>query len=58
MIILKDTTMNEIIDFLNQADQYGKSIKTSINIQGNDDDRQTVSYEARLLKRIFLKLRS
>ena len=39
MIILKDTTMNEIIDFLNQADQFGKAIKTSINIQSNDDER-------------------
>ncbi len=58
MIILKDQTMNEIIDFLNQADQYGKAIKTAITIGDADDTKNNVSYEARLLKRMFLKLRN
>lgn len=50
--------MNEIVDFLNQADQYGKTIKTAININETDDSKNNVSYEARLLKRMFLKLRN
>ena len=28
LIILKDTSISEILDFLDAADQYGKAIKT------------------------------
>jgi len=28
LIILKDTTISEVLDFLDAADQYGKAIKT------------------------------
>jgi tetratricopeptide repeat protein 30 len=30
LIILKDTSISEILDFLDAADQYGKAIKTVI----------------------------
>lgn len=60
MIMLQDVTYQEILSFLNAADQYGKNILTIIS-QGpeSEDDATTnnVSYEARMLKRLFLKLR-
>lgn len=28
MIIMKDTTISEVLDFLDAADQYGKNIPT------------------------------
>ena len=60
MIMLQDVTYNEILSFLDAADQYGKNILTIIS-QGpeSEDDATTnnVSYEARMLKRLFLKLR-
>ena len=37
MIILKDTSISEILDFLDAADQYGKQIQTvSTKIIGNE----------------------
>lgn len=39
------------------ADAEGKKIPTVINPLEDLDERQTVSYEARELKRMFLKLK-
>lgn len=57
MIVLKDQAFNEILNFLDAAEIHGKEIKTIINPLGETDDTKTVTYEARLLKRMFLKLR-
>jgi tetratricopeptide repeat protein 30 len=57
MLILKDTSINEMIDFLDMADEHGKKIPTVINPLEELDERHTVSYEARELKRMFIKLR-
>jgi len=57
MLILKDTSISEIIDFLDMADEHGKKIPTVINPLEELDERHTVSYEARELKRMFAKLR-
>ena len=57
MLIVKDTSLSEIIDFLDMADQHGKNIATVINPLQEPDEKKTVSYEARELKRMFLKLR-
>jgi len=57
MIILKDASISEITMFLEQAEQIGKSIATVINPLEATDEKHTVAYEARLLKRMFLKLR-
>lgn len=56
-IILKDVTFSEILDFLDVAEQYGKDIPTVLQIQEQINEQQTVSYEARLLKHMFYKLR-
>jgi len=55
MIILKDTSLSEILDFLDAADQHGKAIPTQINTLEAHNEKHTVSYEARLIKRMFLK---
>jgi len=63
MLHLKDSSMHDIINFLDQADEHGARISTVINVHvdpsGNDTmdlSTHTVSYEARQLKRIFLRL--
>lgn len=57
MLIIKDTSISEIVDFLDMADEHGKKIPTVINPLEEVDERNTVSYEARELKRMFIKLR-
>lgn len=57
MIVLKDQSFNEILNFLDAAEIHGKDIKTKIDPLGNVDETKTVTYEARVLKRMFLKLR-
>merc|ERR1719498_2351415 len=64
MLMLKDASIHEIINFLDAADQNGANIMTVIAPTVDPDgthqvDKAThnVSYEARQLKKIFLKLR-
>ncbi|EAR85890.1 tetratricopeptide repeat protein (macronuclear) [Tetrahymena thermophila SB210] len=57
-IILKDQSIIEIIDFLDQADTQCKTIPSVINPLEALDEKKTVSYEARLLKRMIFKLRN
>jgi len=66
MIMLKDSSVHEIIEFLEAADQHGGEIVTVIPSAvkpspngGEEQDtvKHNVSYEARMLKKIFLKLR-
>eukprot|EP00742_Colponemidia_sp_Colp-10_P002065 GILJ01002206.1.p1 GENE.GILJ01002206.1~~GILJ01002206.1.p1 ORF type:complete len:660 (+),score=124.52 GILJ01002206.1:316-2295(+) len=59
MIMLKDATFHEILQFLDAADQYGKNILTVLNggPQDAQPEKNNVSYEARMLKKMFLKLR-
>mmetsp|Transcript_17791 Transcript_17791/g.18537 ORF Transcript_17791/g.18537 Transcript_17791/m.18537 type:complete len:662 (-) Transcript_17791:23-2008(-) len=64
MLILKDSSMNEVIEFLEKAELHGKNISTIMGPQidiGNgepplDPATHNVAYEARQLKAIFLKL--
>ena len=57
MIVIKDTTISEIIDFLDTADQNGKTVPTVFNPLEELDEKHTVSYEARELKRMYNKMR-
>eukprot|EP00163_Fabomonas_tropica_P011065 TRINITY_DN2152_c0_g1_i2.p1 TRINITY_DN2152_c0_g1~~TRINITY_DN2152_c0_g1_i2.p1 ORF type:complete len:481 (+),score=115.07 TRINITY_DN2152_c0_g1_i2:753-2195(+) len=59
MIMLKDQTFHEIIDFLDAADQYGKKIRTKLAKTDRDiiTENHNVSYQARALKKMFLQLR-
>lgn len=59
MLVLKDEFLNDILTFLDQAEQHGKEIMTVISQQGQQVDPQVhnVAFEARLLKKMFYKLR-
>lgn len=66
MVTVKDSTFADILLFLDAADSHGKGILTviagaSVTTPGDKDavdaSRHNVSYEARLLKRLYLKLR-
>ena len=61
MVVLNDEVFDDIIAFLDSADQVGKNIGTSINVvEAASEDaasKRTVSQEARMIKRFFLKLR-
>lgn len=56
MIILKDSIFSEILEFLDICDQCGKSIQTKLNPLEAQNEQNTVSFEARLIKRMFLKM--
>jgi len=73
MMVLPDASFNEVLNFLDAVEVHGKSIKTTIDpleeeetpaplgLDGlpgsNIDSKKTVAYEAKLIKRMFLKLR-
>jgi len=56
MIILKDSTYTEILQFLDSAEEFGKNIQIAVGPLQSQEERNSVSYEARQLKRLFLKL--
>jgi tetratricopeptide repeat protein 30 len=68
-LILRDTSLDEILDFLDRAEEFGKEVPSVIGPQveasgvdadGNEIENQTpanVTYEARQLKNLFLKLK-
>jgi len=57
MIILKDSIFSEILEFLDVCDQFGRSIQTVLNpLESLSTEKTSVSYEARLIKRMFLKI--
>lgn len=60
MMVFKDDFYNEIMGFLDAAEDHGKEILTIINQQMDtsvDPKIHNVSYEARMLKAMFVKLR-
>ena len=61
MMVFKDSFYSEIMTFLDAAEEHGKSIPTDPNTTLRDPNAppqvpNTVAFEARLLKRIFLRL--
>lgn len=57
MLVLPDASYNEILNFLDAIEVHGKNIKTVIDPLEELDEKKTVAYEAKILKRMFLKLR-
>ena len=56
----QDATFHEILSFLDAIDSCGKSIPTKVQDHPDkpvDSSRCNVSFEARLLKKMFIKLR-
>ena len=56
MIMIPDKTVIEILDFLENCEQYGKKIRTNLDPKIDGEDTY-VTQEARILKRMFIKLR-
>ena len=63
MLVIKDASMHEILSFLDAADTHGKKVPTviapAVTIDGQkqeDLSSHTVSFEARQLKQLFLRL--
>ena len=63
MLILKDASMDEILEFLDKAEQAGQNVMAVIGPSvdaagdgGPDTPPATVAYEARQLKALFLRL--
>lgn len=61
LLVLKDSAMEEILEFLDKAEKAGHSIPAVIGPQvdlgeGKDEGQNTVAFEARQLKSIFLKM--
>lgn len=59
MLILKDQSVEEILEFLTRAEAAGQNIPAVINAptaDGSDFSTQYVAYEARQLKTLFLRL--
>lgn len=60
MIMLKDSVIEEILKFLDQCEAYGRSVLSMVEqpLEQNPIPigQNTVTYEARLLKSLFLKL--
>lgn len=57
MLVLPDSSYNEILNFLDSAEIHGKKIKTVIDPLEESNPKKTVAYEAKILKRLVLKLR-
>lgn len=62
MMMMRDAFFHEVVTFLEAAEEHGKGVVVVIPTGPNDSDvpppdKNTVSYEARLLKKMFLKLR-
>ena len=57
MLVLPDSSFNEILNFLDAVEVHGKSIKTVIDPLEEHDPKKTVTYEAKQMKMMFLRLR-
>ena len=57
MLVLPDSSFNEILNFLDAIEQHGKKVKTVIDPLEEDNEKRTAAYEAKLIKRLVLKLR-
>jgi tetratricopeptide repeat protein 30 len=60
MVNVKDEVADEIIDFLDACELHGRTISTVddvvLDLEAHDKGRRTVTYEARYLKALFIKI--
>jgi len=57
MLVLPDSTYNELLNFLDAVEIHGKKVKTVIDPLEEENEKKTASYEAKLIKRLVLRLR-
>ncbi|XP_026742442.1 tetratricopeptide repeat protein 30A [Trichoplusia ni] len=63
LIVVKDNTIKDCLQFLEGCETYGRRVSTVIENPFQEEDahnkaKQTVTYEARLLRYMFYKLRN
>jgi len=56
-LVLPDSSYNELLNFLDAVEIHGKAVKTVIDPLEEDNEKKTAAYEAKLIKRLVLKLR-
>lgn len=59
MILLKDNVFSEILSFFDNCEMHGREIPVvadPIGLETVDPAKNSVSYEARLLKSLFLQI--
>jgi len=57
MLVLPDSTYHELLNFLDAVEIHGKKVKTVIDPLGEASEEKTASYEAKLIKKLVLRLR-
>mmetsp|Transcript_17499 Transcript_17499/g.29471 ORF Transcript_17499/g.29471 Transcript_17499/m.29471 type:complete len:555 (-) Transcript_17499:282-1946(-) len=57
MLVLPDSSYNEILNFLDAVEIHGKNVKTVIDPLEEQNEKKSAAYEAKLIKKIVLKLR-
>ena len=57
MLVLADSSYNEILNFLDAVEIHGKNVKTVIDPLEEGNEKKTAAYEAKMIKRIVLKLK-
>jgi len=57
MLVLADSSYNEMLNFLDAVEIHGKNVKTVIDPLEEGNEKKTAAYEAKLMKRLVLKLR-
>jgi tetratricopeptide repeat protein 30 len=57
MLVLPDSSFNEILNFLDAVEVHGKNVKTLIDPLEEYDEKKTAAYEAKLIKRLVLRLK-
>ena len=60
VIIIRDSIIEECLQFLNNCEYHGKTIRaieeSPLNMMDLDSGKNTVTYEARVLKYLFIKI--
>ena len=57
MLVLPDQNYNEMLNFLDAVEIHGKNVMTVIDPLEDSNEKKTAAYEAKLIKRLVLKLR-
>lgn len=60
LVVLKDSTLQECVQFLEHCEIYGRDVSTGTDQPFDTNElpqgKQTVTYEARYIKALFLKI--
>jgi tetratricopeptide repeat protein 30 len=57
MIVVPDSAINEILNFLDAVEIHGKNVKTVLDPLEEENEKKTASYEAKLIKRVVLRMK-